>query len=147
MTGEGKAQMSASELQLLVQLMDNLGRDMRAGFDRLDMKIDGMTPRTEFTLFQEAVKEKFDSAGEIFEHRLRAVEDDVRNTKAEHAEIEGKINAVDEKVDLANESVLKNRAERAEDFKAATTKFWVSVGLAGVGTAFSLIVAFVSNVL
>jgi hypothetical protein len=122
------ATISGSELQLLVQMLDGIGRDTRAGFERMDRKIGEMIPRPEFTAFQEAVS-----------NDLKRGEEERRQSIAEHvtirkelelceSKLETKIEAVEAKALLATNAVAAAESERLREFKTLNMKLWGALG-------------------
>lgn len=131
MTGEG-AQFSGTELQLLVQMMN----DVRTGVQDVDRKLDRMVPRPEFEQYQAATRERF-----------AALESRISEKEAAHAGIEAKIEAVESKGETSVESVRTlvqvAEKERNERFRSLNGRIWFALA----GTALTVIGGVVLNAL
>lgn len=107
MTGE-EAKFSPTEVQMIMQMMS----DIRGGISALDHKLDGMVPRPEFVQYQTAT-----------DRRFAALEGSVSQKRADHAVLESKIEAVDQRVDSTEK-------ERHEGYRSLNTKAWFALGAA-----------------
>ena len=117
---------------MIMQMM----ADIRGAISAVDHKLDGMVPRPEFVQYQTATDRRFE-----------AVEAAVSQKRADHAALESKIEAVDQKADAVSSKVGEAEArvtaqitaaekERHEGYRSINTKAWfalVAAALTAVG--------------
>lgn len=135
---EQQARMSASELQLLVQMLNGIGTDMRNGFARVDTKLEQMIPRPEFTAYQEAMA-----------LRMAAFELAVQGSVADHAVIRTEAETAETRLEAAIAAVSAKQqtaeTDRLREFKSLNMKLWGVLGGAGVTVGTGVLLAFLNS--
>lgn len=126
------AKMSESEMQLLIQMLDGLGREQRAGFDRMDRKFETMVPRTEFDDLKARMRENFDAvykdldvSREDRRHIRESLSDSVEDRKTDMAAVRDEIITV----------ATANNQAKIENLTAAkklNLRIWGALGAAAL---------------
>lgn len=138
---------SGSEMHLLMQVLDRISGEQRAGFERLDRKMETMVPRTEFDDLKTRVNEGF-------AHVYREQE----QGRTDHTAIRREMDAQVEKRDIEMKAVHSDIAaaaaastevenRRLHESRKMMRGIWATIGVAAVSGITTLIVGLVRGTL